>query len=49
MQAPGYCKPTHSYGQQFGTGPDTADENWAGDGYAAAPAPEALEPVDQPA
>lgn len=49
MDAPGYRKPTHSYGLAFGTSPDTADENWAGAGYAETPALEVLEPVDQPA
>ena len=49
MDAPGYSKPTHSYGQPFGTSPGTSDENWAGAGYIEVPAPEVLEPVDQPA
>jgi radical SAM superfamily enzyme YgiQ (UPF0313 family) len=49
VESPGFGK-THQYGQSFGTSPDTApDENWAGDGYAEEPAPEVLEPVEQPA
>jgi radical SAM superfamily enzyme YgiQ (UPF0313 family) len=48
VDAPSYRKPAHGFGQQFGTSPGTSDENWAGAGYVHVPAPETLEPVDQP-
>lgn len=53
MDAPAYRKPTHQYGQPFGTSPETADdENWAGKNFPKPRDPvnpEVLEPVDQPA
>ena len=51
MDAPGYRKPTHGYGQPFGTVPETADDEarWAGRGFDEVPAPEVLEPVDRAA
>jgi hypothetical protein len=49
VDTPGYSK-THSYGQPFGTSPETGDdEAWAGPGYDQVPPPEALEPVDNAA